>query len=273
MKTMETLADALRRLPVLAGLSAEQISWLVEHAQEVRLAPGESTMIEGEPADRLFLVLEGEIHGRREKGPADGRLFLVRSGEVSGMLPFSRMTHWSVTGRAVVPTWLAMVGASLFPEMLRAIPELEARLVGVLADRVRETTRNEQQQEKLMALGKLSAGLAHELNNPAAAVQRSASDLREQLDALRKAAVNLIECGPSAAAMHATLELRQAAARCGATSLEPLAMAERESALDDWLVEHAVERPWELAGIFASSSLELADLDGLAARVPAKVLP
>src|SRR6202030_138355 len=110
---------------------------------------------------------------------------------VGGMLPFSRMTTFGVTGRALKRSRILWFPAALFPEMLRRIPELEPRLVALLTDRVREWTRMDQQREKLAALGKLSAGLAHELNNPAAAVQRSASELRDRMVALRSLVARL----------------------------------------------------------------------------------
>jgi signal transduction histidine kinase len=205
------------------------------------------------------------------------------------MLPFSRMTTFGVTARAVVRTRLLWLPAALFPEMLRRIPPLEPRLVGLLTDRVREFTRIDQQHEKLMALGKLSAGLAHELNNPAAAVQRSSSELRERLVALRSLAASLIGCKLTPGAMQAAVDLyRQAiersrdqaggagaaaAAAAAAAELDPIAASEREEAVNAWLEQRHVERPWELAGTLAQFGIAPADLDGLAAAVPGEALP
>ncbi len=82
-----------------------------------------------------------------------------------------------MTARATTPTWVLRLHKDHFEEMLQRIPELLPRLIGVLADRIREYSRAEQQRDKLSALGKLSAGLAHELNNPAAAAVRAAQGL------------------------------------------------------------------------------------------------
>ncbi|HVT58333.1 MAG TPA: ATP-binding protein [Thermoanaerobaculia bacterium] len=266
-----SLIDDLRRVPVLAGLSEEQLGWLAANLREVRLAPGEAAVEEGAPADRMMVVLDGEIQLAREKGTADGRLGVIKTGDVSGMLPFSRMTHFTVSARAVVPSRVGFVEATLFPEMLRRIPELEPRLVGLLTDRVRESTRQDQQREKLMALGKLSAGLAHELNNPAAAVQRAASELGERLEALRQAAVALAGCSLQHDALSAALELRQAAASRqaqGPEPVDPVLQSDRESALEEWLEAHRVERAWIVAGTLASYGIVPADLEPLAARLP-----
>src|SRR5207247_7276660 len=97
------------------------------------------------------------------------------------------------TGRAVVPTRLARLHKDNFPEMLQRIPEIGQRLVAIMADRIRETAKIETQRDKLMALGKLSAGLAHELNNPAAAAQRAAKSLKEAMDNVRAASLRLLQ--------------------------------------------------------------------------------
>jgi signal transduction histidine kinase len=289
------LREDLKRIKIFADLEADQLAWLAERMVERRLAQGEVSIEEGTPADRMAVVIEGEFQARREKGPSDGWIYIIRAGEVSGMLPFSRMTTFGVTARAVVATHAAYLSAALFPEMLRRIPVLEARLVGVLTDRVRETTRIDQERDKLVALGKLSAGLAHELNNPAAAVQRGASELRDRLVALRSLAARLIECGLSAPAMQAAVDLYRAAiarSRAGTDPSgpngsngpngshgeapdprDPIAESDREELVAQWLEDHEVERPWDLAGTFAAFGFVPAELDGLAAAAPGAFLP
>ena len=110
---------------------------------------------------------------------------------MTGLLPYSRLTHYGATSRAVLPTRIAALHRSDFPEMLQRMPLLGQRLVSIMADRIRETTRIETQRDKLVALGKLSAGLAHELNNPAAAAQRATASLRETLETVRDASIRL----------------------------------------------------------------------------------
>lgn len=283
---VERLREDLKQIRHFADLEDEQLTWLAEHFEERWLEPGDAAVVEGSPADRMMVLLAGELHVRREKGPSDGWITIIRAGEVSGMLPFSRMTTFGVTVRAVVKSRLLWLPAALFPEMLRRIPPLEPRLVGLLTDRVREFTRIDQQHEKLMALGKLSAGLAHELNNPAAAVQRSSSELRDRLVALRSLAARLIDCRLTPGAMQAAVDLYReaiersrdrtggAAAAAGtAVELDPIAASDREEAVSAWLEAHHVERPWELAATLAQFGIMPADLDGLAAAVPGDSLP
>ncbi len=281
MSSVEQLREDLRRFAVFSDLEAEELTWLAEHVTEQWLEPGEAAVAEGSPADRMMMLVEGEMQIRREKGPSDGWINTVLPGEVGGMLPFSRMTTFGVTGRAVRRTRILWLAAALFPEMLRCIPALEARLVALLTDRVREWTRLDQQREKLAALGKLSAGLAHELNNPAAAVQRSSSELRERIVALRGLAARLVECGLTPQSMNAALGLfRQAVERSRALpagsagiELDPMAMSDREDALVTWLEAHHVERASVLAGTLAQFGVDPSELDQLAAVAPGTFLP
>jgi signal transduction histidine kinase len=273
MSTEPSLHDALRGVHVFADLADEEIAWLAEHAQEVHLADGEASIREDEPADRMIAILSGEIVGRREKGVSDGRTFIARAGEVTGMLPFSRMSTWRATARASGPARLAVIPSTLFKEMLTHIPALEPRLIGVMTDRTRETTRAEQQNEKMLALGKLSAGLAHELNNPASAVGRAISELRTRITSLPPLTAELIAQGVDRTQMTSLCQLRDSPGHHKAPALDPLALSDLESALSDWLEERGIRDAWRLAPTFAAVGMKTDDLAGYAAGLPAEALP
>ena len=275
----EPLAQALRSIPLLADLAEDEIGWLAEHAEELHLADGELISREGEPADRMSIILAGELIGRREKGGEASRVFIARAGQITGLLPFSRMRVWISTARAVGPTRIAVIRADQFGEMLAAIPALEPRLIGVMTDRARETTRIEQQNEKLLALGKLSAGLAHELNNPASALGRSIAELRDRLAGLPSLTAALIRQGVEPAQMEVLCRLHSTseagASRTGASglALDPLAQSDRESAVSDWLEARQVKDAWRLAPTFVATGMTAGDLEGFAAGIPGAVLP
>lgn len=262
--------EDLRAVDVLADLADDQLAWIAERAEDVALTPGEVSMVEGAPADHLYMLLAGEIEGRREKAPGDDRVFTVRAGEVSGVLPFSRMTHFPVTGRATRPSRVVRFPKALFRDLLARVPELEERLVALMTDRVRETTRRDERHEKLLALGKLSAGLAHELNNPAAATRRAAADLKDRLGAMRRAAAELAARGLTNEDRAVLCELADAveSRAAGSAPLGALERADRESAVGDWLEERGVERSWLLASTFVAAGLSPDDLAALAARLP-----
>src|SRR5260370_34071802 len=111
----------------------------------------------------------------------------INAGDVNGVLHFSRMNQFRVSSRAISDARLLRFPASLFPNLVQKMPELTQRLVGLMSDRIREYTRLEQQRDRLASLGKLSAGLTHELNNPASASKRAASPLRDVLKRIRNA--------------------------------------------------------------------------------------
>ncbi|HEX6910556.1 MAG TPA: ATP-binding protein [Longimicrobium sp.] len=248
------LVDELRRIPEFDDLQEHELRWLAEKGEVRALASGEVLFRAGEPASHLFALLDGEVHAL-PRGAPDSRVFIARAGEVSGKLPFSRMTRWAATGRAVLPTRVFLLHEDCFAAMLRAIPVLEQRLVTLMVDRVRYTTRTAEQWDRLMALGKLSAGLAHELNNPAAAARRSAHRLREMLDGLRDATLQFVDSDEAREAIESLL-----GARDSARSMDSLARSEREEALALRLEEKGVDRAWDIAGSLADAGLEADDL-------------
>jgi CRP-like cAMP-binding protein len=187
---MAELLELLRRVPAFADLPDDQIAWFLSQSQEQFVKAGESYARQGEPADQMFILLEGEFQWRGELA-GDILVFDIQAGEITGLLPFSRMKKYGLTGRAMTNARVLRFPASRFPDLVQRMPELTTRLVGLMSDRIRETTRFEQQRDRLAALGKLSAGLAHELNNPASAAKRATSQLRDILKRVRDASLEL----------------------------------------------------------------------------------
>jgi len=261
------LAQQLAAIPVFSDLSPEDVSWLASKMEVAHFAPGEVVTLEDSPADRMIVILEGEIAGRREHGSRDARTFSAGAGRVTGMLPFSRLTHFPLTTRAMSPVRIAFLHVSHFPEILERAPALGSRLVGVMADRIREMTKADQQREKLMALGKLSAGLAHELNNPASAVRNAAVNLQQAVRALRTAGLHL-DNRPLAAEDRVVL----ARIECDwskdhpPVALDSLERSDREEAIGDWLEEHRVQDARQLAPGLVDAGCELATLHSLSER-------
>ena len=180
----------LLKVPAFADLPDDQITWFISQSQELRFKPGDSYSRQGQPADSMFVILEGQVEIR---GEISGEFvsFPIEAGPRHRVLPFSRMKNFTVGGRAITETRMLRFPASLFPELVQKMPELAQRLVGLMSDRIRETTRMEQQRDRLAALGKLSAGLAHELNNPASAAKRATSQLRDVLMKIKDASLEL----------------------------------------------------------------------------------
>ena len=269
---IEALVNDLRKIAVFSDLTADQLGWLAGKFEEIRLAPGEIFVRPGDPAVWLAVILEGEIRWQRAGDP-DGPIFSAAAGQVTGYLPYSRLTHFAGTGRAVIPTRLARLHKDNFPEMLQRIPEIGQRLVAVMADRIRETTRTETQRDKLMALGKLSAGLAHELNNPAAAAQRATASLREALETVRDASIRLARHALSPEQRETILRFEREAQQYAApTAVDPLAQSDREESIAGWLEGRRIPDSWKIAPVLADVGVEAPTLENLASEVGEKVV-
>ena len=270
---------ALRTIPALDGLTEQEYGWLATHGIERVGDDGAMVFTEGSPCDSMVFILKGEVHVRRHNsGPMT--LWVGRAGQMTGKLPFSRMKSYGGDGYTVGPSWSLQVHENHFPAMLQAIPSMAQRCVWTMLDRVREVTRMEQQAEKLAALGKLAANLAHELNNPASAAQRSASSLFSELRQYgdQKYRMGNLCLPDSITSKYRTwvVNVRSIMAERdaqAANSVDILAESDRETDLIRWLEVHNIPNPWAIAPALAETGLPTSHLDELANIMPSEALP
>src|ERR1044071_3086949 len=265
--------EALRRVHIFADLPDDQLRWFADNAAEHRFAAGDVVFRKGDKPEVMVVYLEGEVHAYWDETDHD-IVYIGRAGEqaseVSGMLPFSRMKEFTVTGRAVTDVRLLRFPVRLFPEMMQRMPVLVERLVGIMSDRVREATTLDQQQDKLIALGKLSAGLAHELNNPAAGATRAANDLIEVLKELRAADMRLCSHDLTSSQQHSidTFERKAIDHTASAEQLNSLDQSDREDEVNEWLESHGISDPWKLSPNLVEAGMDSAALEQLLGEIP-----
>lgn len=265
--------SALRQIKIFSDLREDQLQWFVSNSEGRSLVPGEILFHEGDPVDALFVLLQGAIRGRRENGGGDGPSFEARAGDVTGLLPFSRLTHAPLTSRAIEPTWLLRLHKDRFDEMLRRIPELQPRLISVMADRIRAYSRAEQQRDKLSALGKLSAGLAHELNNPASAARRAAEGLREYMRELRRInrALDDESLSCEERTLLASVEEKLLERLSSTPQMDALEQSDLEQEITSWLNRRYIPNASHLASGLIEAGIDLPTLEKLSAKFPGDV--
>jgi signal transduction histidine kinase len=270
-----TLIEEFLLVPEFADLPPEELEWLAGQATDFRFHAGDVLIREGAPADVFVVLLEGEIRYRRDSMGASAPVFISRAPEIGGILPLSRMKTFTVNGVALAEGRAALMNKSIFPEMLLRMPELNRRLAGVMSDRVREVAEIEQQHEKLMALGKLAGGLAHEINNPAAAARSAAQGVGVALQAVRRSTLNLGQLGYPDFAWQLLFDYEEAALkRCRVPAVSNgLDHVDREERVTSWMEQHGVKDAWTIAAALADWDVDVHELDELAARCPPRFLP
>jgi signal transduction histidine kinase len=252
----------LLRVPVFVDLPDDQIAWFLNQTTEMHVKAGDSYFRQGDPADAMFVILEGQLQARGELG-GETIVLAMKPGDVTGVLPFSRMKQFSVGVRAITDARVLRFPSACFPDLIQKMPELTQRLVGLMADRIREITRLEQQRDRLASLGKLSAGLAHELNNPASAAKRAASQLRGILKKIKDASHELGRRNLTPDQKSEIEKLETAFVQSDEVPPDPLAISDLEEQLDSLLRSHGQNDMWQMAAELARKNIKPAALESL----------
>ena len=265
------LVDRLAAHRTLATGPREELAWLAAHGSLRRLARDEVLSRKGEPVTGLFIVLEGRIAIFLDRGTGRHKLAEWQAGDVTGMLPYSRLVSPPADSVAQDASEILAVPNADLAAMIRECPAVTSMLVHVMLDRSRQFTSAGLQDEKMASLGKLSAGLAHELNNPAAAIERSAALLGPRLDAA-DAAVRLL--GPLTLTDQQLAAIETLRVSCVSSRLpgvlSPIQQAQREDTIDDWLAAHGLDA--DIGASLAETTVTLEALDRTALAVTGDAL-
>ncbi len=259
--------ERLVALPTLASLPRVQIEWLAAHGDVRRFGRGAIVFPKAEPIPGLFIVLSGVLTIRVDQAGMKRIVKETKTGDISGHLPYSRMTTPPADVVADDPTELLLVPDADVREMTRECYEFTALCVHEMVDRARSFKSEDLQREKLASLGRLAAGLAHELNNPSSAAERSSKEMdacREEVVAASRA---LGATALTDAELHVVTRLETRAGQIADAPHSPLLDADREDAIGRWLDAHGLDPTF--AEPLAATALTVADLDAAGAGLTA----
>ncbi|RIV18704.1 GHKL domain-containing protein [Fibrisoma montanum] len=259
--------ETLKQFPAFSAVPPEQLRWLLDRAEEESYPREHVITKPGEPIDYLTLVLDGRI--RIDGGPngqAD-EIAVYDPHSILGLLPFSRLVKAVSRVVAEQPSHVLLLHRNHLHEMPAACYELTEALVHQMTTRVRDFTKLVQQNEKLTSLGRLSAGLAHELNNPVAAVVRSADTLREHMRATPDAFKAIMRLDLSDEHVDAVNEALFRRLDQPPPALTLIERSNLEDELTDWLDDHDVPDSLDLAGPLVEYGFKVEDLDWVLDRV------
>ena len=266
-------ADELRSLAIFEGLTDGQLMELIEGGTEVRVESGAELFHEGEPAEFWWVLVDGAVDLVRRIGRED---VLVGKMDVpgrwaGGFRAWDEHGVYLATGRGAAEGRLLRVPSVVLRERFNAWFPFGKHLIEGLYHTARSIESTARQRASLITLGTLAAGLAHEINNPAAAATRAVDALETTCQMLLASLTRLARDGISAQ-QFAALDTLRREIESEAVISDPLAMADREEALSSWLASHGIDREWEIAPPLAAAGLDLGWCERAVAVLPGPAL-
>lgn len=267
---MQTVtAEWLSSIEVMEGVPIDQLQWLIDNSEHYDLQEGDYFFRTGDPVKGTYIIISGKIRLFMIQQNEMREVSVLQSGDVSGLLPFSRGIKANVSAKVIENGTIILLPVAKFREMISRFYELTGALVHVMTNRVRNFTSLQQQNEKMMALGKLSAGLAHELNNPAAAIVRGSESLVKHLQMEPELFKEVINVRMEAKDVDLiNNKLFEILARKDKPKLTLVQRTELEDELRDWLDEKKIDNSDEIAENFLEYGFSCDDMEHFHDHVP-----
>jgi signal transduction histidine kinase len=272
---IDTVKGFVHNLSLFSELSDSDMDRLIGLAEEVVLEPGDVLMEEGDPGDALYVVLDGDFEVSKRSGNQDVVLAMRGTGEVLGEMALIEDLPRSATVTAARRSKILKITKEVFQTLIGSSPSAALSVLHTMSARLRNTESMLRQNEKMASLGTLAAGLAHELNNPAAAARRAVDQLKGCLDAWGKARTEMGALDFDQGRLDLVASLRDRIATSAASEAvdDPLERSDREAELQTWMEDRGVEDAWDLAPTLLGRGWALEDLRGIADRFLPNQLP
>jgi len=266
-------AEWLSSIEVMEGVPLDQLQWFIDNCEHYALQEGDYFFRTGDTVKGAYLITSGKIRLFMLQQKEIREVSVLQPGDVSGLLPFSRGIKANVSAKVIESGTILLLPTEKFREMISRFYELTGALVHVMTNRVRNFTSLQQQNDKMMALGKLSAGLAHELNNPASAIVRGSASLKAHLQLVPEAFKDIMAIKMEEKDVDVVAgKLFEVLGRPEKPRLTLMERTEKEDALRDWLEDHDVQNAGEIAENLLEYGFTYEDLRAIKQHIPSASL-
>jgi len=264
--------DELKNVIALSELSDELLQWIMDHGEPLEYEEGEIVAKTGDPADWMFIIVEGKIDYYMN---VNGKLVFyynftndVETGGVTGLLPYSRMKIYSGNSIVVEKVRGLRIHKKYFPELEKLNPDFIQRLIGYMTERARFFATTQMQKEKVSALGNLAAGIAHELNNPASAINRISYDLKNRLFLNIELTEKMLKQNINPEYIESLRVKIESKDNTPKQKLSALQRMKYEDGLTDWLEDKGLPTDQLVVETFTDAGFSSEDLEILSEKIP-----